>query len=322
MNQSDYDKIFPSLPPKIQEFLNSEELTIIIRDTAILTRLNSEQTGRLSYVLGDVFLGKLSTEKSFEEIKFYLEITDPQVQIIKEIITKKIFEPLKDDLNQLKINQPKFIFQKIQQKETITPRRPFEILEEEAIKTKEIKESVQEQKSFEAVKTEVTTKEEVLPDLSLPEIQEIQIERPVNRTGELKRVIVPSTSPEAQEKIHSKLMEAMNKKEVKPKIVEEMKKVVIEGIKKTPQQKSKPKTTQETKESITSQVIGGEGEQFTPEEKAFKSSLEKPYIFDVKLKEEPSDAKAKDGKQEKERTSKEGPIQYQKYQPQKPFGEA
>lgn len=322
MNESDYDKIYPSLPPKIQEFLNSEELTIIIKNTAILARLNSQQTGRLSYILGDVFLGKLSTEKFFEEIKFHLEITDPQVQIIKEIITKKIFEPLKDDLNQLKINQPEFTLQKILQKETITPRKPSEISEEEAIKAEEIKELVQKQKPLEIGKTEVITKEEVLPDLSRPEIQEIKIERPINRTGELKRVTIPSASPETQEKIHSKLMEAMNKKEVKPKIVEEMKKVVIEGIKKTPQQKPKPKTTPETEESITSQVIGGEGKQFIPQEKAPKSSLGKPYIFDVKLKEEPSAAKAMEDKQEKEKTSKEEPIPYQKYQPQKPFGEA
>jgi len=313
MNQSDYDKIFPSLPPKIQEFLNSEELTIIIKNTAILARLNSQQTGRLSYILGDVFLGKLSTEKFFEEIKFYLEITDPQVQIIKEIITKKIFEPLKDDLNQLKINQPEFTFQKILQKETIMPQKPLEIPEAETIKTKEIKELVQEQKPLEAAKTEVITKEEIPPDLSQPEIQEIKIERPINRTGELKRVTIPSASPEAQEKIHSKLMEAMNKKEVKPKIVEEMKKVVIEGIKKTPQQKPKPKTTSETEESITSQVIGGEGKQFIPQEKAPKSSLEKPYIFDVRLKEEEEE--------EKKEALPKGEIKYQRPS-DKPFGEA
>lgn len=311
MNKSDYDKIFPSLPPKIQEFLNSEELTIIIRDTAILTRLNSEQTGRLSYILGDVFLGKLSTEKSFEKIKFFLEITDPQVQIIKEIITKKIFEPLKDDLNQLKINHSEFTFQKIPQKETITPRKPSEISEEEVIKTNEVKEPIQKQEPLEPAKTELITKEEVLQDFSLPEIQEIKIERPVNRTGELKRVIVPSISPEAQEKIHSKLMEAMNKKEAKPKIVEEMKKVVIEGIKKTPQQKLKPKTIQETEESITSQVIGGEGKQFIPEGKTPKSFLEKPYIFDVKLKEET----------EKKENLPKGEIKYQRPS-DKPFGEA
>jgi|GEM_PF-1552734 len=160
-------------------------------------------------------------------------------------------------------------------------------------------------------KIEVITKKEAMPDFSLPEIQEIKIERPVNRTGELKRVIVPSISPEAQEKIHSKLMEAMNKKEAKPKIVEEMKKVVIEGIKKTPQQKLKPKTIQETEESITSQVIGGEGKQFIPEGKTPKSFLEKPYIFDVKLKEET----------EKKENLPKGEIKYQRPS-DKPFGEA
>jgi len=247
-----------------------------------------------------------------QEIIGRLQISPAYAEIINQVIQQRIFEPLKTELEQYKSLLPKKPFE---------ISKPIEIPETEPMKTQEIKisteisakpsELVQEQKPMETTKREEVNKPQLSPDLSLPEIQEIKIERPVNRIGELKRIIVPSTSPEAQEKIHSKLMEAMNKKEVEPKIVEEMKKVVIEGIKKTPQQKSEPKTIQETEESITSQVIGGEGKQFSSEGKASKPSLEKPYIFDVKLKEE----------KEKKEDLPKGEIKYQK-PTEKPFGEA
>ncbi len=304
-------QILNSLPPTLRDAVYSDNTYTNIKDAANLGQLNENQLEPLTTIVTDILLGKTSLNNFTETLKSHLNVPDVNLTIINKIIQDKIFEPLKDDLNQLKINQPEFTFQKILQKETITPRKPFEIPEAETIKTKEIKELVQRQKPLEVAKTEVITKEEVLPDLSLPEIQEIKIERPVNRTGELKRVTMPSVSPEAQEKIHSRLMEAMNKKEVKPKIIEEMKKVVVEGIKKTPQQKPKPKATSETEESITSQVIGGEGKQFAPQEKAPKSSLEKPYIFDVKLKEET---------EKKEDLPKEE-IKYQRPS-DKPFGEA
>jgi len=316
MTEGDYDKLFSSLPPRIQEFLNSEDLIEIIKNTAILAKLNTGQTGRLSYIIGDVLLGKFTIKEFSEKIKSYSGITDPQAQIIKEIIIKKVFEPLKDDLVQLEINKPKFTFPKIPQKETITSRKQIEIqrlnIPEPKIPTETMPKSpeVLRKETFtEAPKKEEINKPKPLPDLSVPEIQEIKIERPMSKTSELKRVTMPSVSPEAQEKIHSKLMEAMKKKEVKPKIVEEMKKVVIEGIKKTPQQK--PKTTPETEKPTVSQVIGGENDNFAPQEKTEKSPAQKPYILDVKLKEE------KETKQELPKKE----IKYQRPS-DKPFGEA
>jgi len=291
------------LNSKLINYPFSENFSTALDEACNLGKIiDSSDREILGELIKAVLYVVIPRENFKQEITERLQISPAYAEIINQIIRQKIFEPLKDDLEQYKHLLPKKSFE-------IT--KPLGGSETETIKTNGIKELIQEQKSFEAAKTEVITKEEVLPDLSLPEIQEIKIERPVNRIGELKRIIVPSTSPEAQEKIHSKLMEAMNKKEVKPKIVEEMKKVVIEGMKKTPQQKPKPKTTQETKESITSQVIGGEGEQFTPQEKAPISSLKKPYIFDVKLKEE----------KEKKEDLPKGEIKYQK-PTEKPFGEA
>ena len=316
------------LPKSMQNIFFDPQINEAIGNAITFAQITDiEEREKLMDIIRAVLLFIIPRNTFKNELQKRMQISPSQIAILDQIIQQRIFEPLKDELSQLKMNQPEFTFQEIPQKETITPRKPLGIPEAETIKTEEIKELVQEQKPLEAAKTEVITKkeilqEEVLPDLSLPEIPEIKIERPVDRTGGLKKIIMPSTSPEAQEKIHSKLMEAMNKKEVKPKIVEEMKKVVIEGIKKTPQQKPKPKTTPETEESITSQVIGGEGKQFTPQEKAPKSSLEKPYIFDVKLKEEPSVAKAMEGKEEEKKEAlPKGEIKYQRPS-DKPFGEA
>jgi len=303
-DENKFLELYSKLPVSIQDFLASDKIGVIIEDALNLGKVSSEKFSDVMDILTEVLFLQLHKEQFKNELEKRLNIPPISAEIIDKIINNKIFEQFSTELEQYKYSETK---------KPIEFREPLETPEAETIKTEEIKELIQKQKPLEIGKTEVITKEEIPPDLSQPEIQEIKIERPINRTGELKRVTIPSASPEAQEKIHSKLMEAMNKKEVKPKIVEEMKKVVIEGIKKTPQQKPKPKTTSETEESITSQVIGGEGKQFIPQEKAPKSSLEKPYIFDVRLKEEEEE--------EKKEALPKGEIKYQRPS-DKPFGEA
>ena len=291
-------KQFAQLSVPLQDALVSTETGIAVQDALRLAQISENYYDKLMDLVGKVLMLELPREKFKLKLEENLGLLSVPSQIIDKVIQEKIFDPLKDDLNQLEINRPELTFPKIQQKETITPRTPLETPKLETIKTEEIKELAQKPKP--------------LPDLSLPEIQEIKIERPVNRTGELKRVTVPSVSPEAQEKIHSKLMEAMKKKEAKPKIIEEMKKVVAEGSKQTPQQKPKPKAVSETEETITSQVIGGKSNNFAPQEKTDKPPIQKPYILDVKLKEEETEKKENLPKEE---------IKYQK-PAAKPFGEA
>jgi len=269
----------------LQNFLYSEELIEIIRNTSILAKLKDDQIGYLTDTLGDVLLGKISRQEFFQKISSHKDITSSQSNIINNTVNTKIFQKFQKEIENLENRK--------RTNNVLIKEAPNKMVGSEVTTQTPLKAEAQKL-------PEEINKPKPPPDLSLPEIQEIKIERPVNRTGELKRVIVPSVSPEAQEKIHSK-------------IVEEMKKVVIEGIKKTPQQKPKPKTTPEIEEATTSQVIGGEGQKFNPQEKTQKSPSQKPYILDVKLKEE---------KEKKEETPSEEPIQYKKYQPQKPFGEA
>jgi len=298
--QQSLKNILDNLSPNLKKAFYSDTTSDIIRDAATLGQLKPDPD-QLNIIEGDVIdiiLGRAPLNKFSETLKAHLDIPETSLVIINKIIQQKLFDSLKNELNQLEINKPKFTFQKVEPKETMTTEKPLETPKVETIKTEEIKELAQKPKP--------------LPDLSLPEIQEIKIERPVNRTGELKRVSVPSVSPETQEKIHSKLMEAMKKKEAKPKIVEEMKKVVAEGSKRTPQPKPKPKAVSETEKPIVSQVIGGENHNFAPQEKTEKSPLQKPYILDVKLKEEETEKKENLPKEE---------IKYQK-PAVKPFGEA
>jgi len=299
--QQSLKNILDNLSPKLKEAFYSDRTSNIIKDAVVLGQIKIDDTQKLNIIEGDimdVILGRAPLNKFSETLKAHLDIPETSLVIINKIIQQKLFDSLKNELNQLEINKPKFTFQKVEPKETMTTEKPLETPKVETIKTEEIKELAQKPKP--------------LPDLSLPEIQEIKIERPVNRTGELKRVTVPSVSPEAQEKIHSKLMEAMKKKEAKPKIIEEMKKVVAEGSKQTPQQKPKPKAVSETEETITSQVIGGKSNNFAPQEKTDKPPIQKPYILDVKLKEEETEKKENLPKEE---------IKYQK-PAAKPFGEA
>jgi len=299
--QQSLKNILDNLSPKLKEAFYSDRTSNIIKDAVVLGQIKIDDTQKLNIIEGDimdVILGRAPLNKFSETLKAHLDIPETSLVIINKIIQQKLFDSLKNELNQLEINKPKFTFQKVEPKETMTTEKPLETPKAETIKTEEIKELAQKPKP--------------LPDLSLPEIQEIKIERPVNRTGELKRVTVPSVSPEAQEKIHSKLMEAMKKKEAKPKIIEEMKKVVAEGSKQTPQQKPKPKAVSETEETITSQVIGGKSNNFAPQEKTDKPPIQKPYILDVKLKEEETEKKENLPKEE---------IKYQRPS-DKPFGEA
>jgi len=156
-----------------------------------------------------------------------------------------------------------------------------------------------------------------IPEYSFPEPSEIKVEKPVDKTSEFKKVIAPETTPSQQDKIRQKLLEAMVKKDLQPKIVNEMKNVLISkqgGKKEKKEQEELPKKKLEP-EKIPSEVLSGEGKKFQDEEPSQKISDKKPYILDVKLKEMQK-------KKEAEKSIPEEPIQYQKYKKESPFGQA
>lgn len=184
----------------------------------------------------------------------------------------------------------------------------------------EEKGEAQPQKEIKKTEKPIEKKEEQIqniPEYSFPEPSKIKIEKPVNKTEEFKKVITPTTTPSQQEKIRNRLLEAMNRKDIQPKILNEMKNVLI-----SKQQNNKKEATQEEtpkkqprEEMNPSEIFSGEGRKFQDEEPFQKLSDKKPYILDVKLKEMKK-------KQEAEKSTPQEPIQYQKYKKESPFGQA
>ncbi|MGC8651265.1 MAG: hypothetical protein ACP5RX_01460, partial [Minisyncoccia bacterium] len=249
-----------------------------------------------------------------QEIIEKLQIPPAYAEIIDQIIQKMIFEPLKDELEQYKYLLPKttpFELQKSkEQQPKITSPQELKTTPAQEIHPQKIEDLLPKTKAWEEKPKEVPRQEPTSEPL-LPEIPEIKIERPVNKTGELKRVTVPSVSPEIQERIHSKLMDAIKKKDAQPSIIEAMKKVVDKGVRQPLDKKAQPKNISEENKVALSQVVAGQNDHFATKETSKKSSEPKPYILDVKIKEE------KENKQEL--PTKE--IKYQKPE-EKPFGEA
>ena len=308
---NDFIAKFSQLPEALQNACISTETVTTIQDALRLAQLSNNYCDNLMDLVGKVLILELPREKFKLKLEEDLGLSSVSSQIINKVIQDKIFEPLKNDLNQLAVNKPKLTFTPVQPATPIKEQKSESISKQEEIRPKKIEELIQRTRPIEE-KLKEEIKKPPVPDLNLPEIQEIKIERPMSKTSELKRITVPSVSPAAQEKIHSKLMEAMKKKESKPKIVEEMKKVVTEGIKKITPQKTQPKIIPNDEKPIVSQVTGGENHKFAPQEKTEKSPTKKPYILDVKLKEEEEEKKKNLPKEE---------IKYQK-STEKPFGEA
>jgi len=304
--------ILNSLPPNLKKAFYSDRTSDIIKDATNLGQLNND-IDKLNIIEGDVMdvlLGRSPLNTFKETLRSNLNVPDTNLIIINKIIQDKIFEPLKNDLGQLKINRPEFTSQKIPQE--IEIKEPIEYSESPKIKPviPVIKPAIKEK--VEQTITEQILSEPIIPEYSFPEPSEVKVEKPVSKIEKLKKVVAPRVSSEQQEKIREKLLAAMQKKDVQPEIVEKMKKVIFE--KPVPEEKKEPLKKKSIGEVASSEVLGGEGKKFKDEEVFKKTEKEKPYIIDVKLKEE---------KEKKEEAPiVQEPIPYKKYQKENPFGQA
>lgn len=293
MNESNFQKRYSSSPQKIQDFLISEELTNVTKNIVILAKLDVNQTTQLTEMISDALIGQESLTNFPQKIESNLKVSPAQARIIIELVNKKIFEQFKGELEQYKHSEEK---------------KPIET---QGPEKNVLEQPLPEQPSFKRPPLE-----QPLPEYSFPEPSEIKVEKPVSKMGELKKVISPKVPSEQQEKIRQRLLEAMQKKDASPKIVEEMKKVslkkpTINEVKKEEEEPSRKKIIEE---AIPSEVLAGEGKKFKDEEAPLKTKEEKPYILDVKLKEEE--------KRKEETPAPQEPIRYKKYQKDSPFGEA
>jgi hypothetical protein len=301
MNENNFQKQYSASPQKIKDFLISDELTEITKNIVILTKLNIEQTTQLTEIVSNVLIGKISQEDFSKEIEFDLKISASQIRIIVELVNKKIFEQFSMELEQYKLRPS--IPEKQESPESQEPQKITTFSQEPHKKTP-IKKTRPKQILSES--------EQIIPEYSFPEPSEVKIEKPVSKIEELKKVVTPTIPSEQQEKIRENLLAAMQKKEAQPKILEQMKKVLLKPLKKE-EEKELPEK-KKTEELTSSKILSGEGKKFEDEEVFVKTKEEKPYILDVKLKEE--------NVEEKETPTIKEPIPYRKYQKKNPFGKA
>ena len=368
-----------NLPESIKNVLFSDQLLDDIEDALHIAQIDAKKENDYFYaiynLINDILLLKIYYQNFPQELKIKLpDITEQQLTIITNIINKKVFEPLKVELE--KVKQKEILGQQIQKlkektkipnktnipvpdlknissssqnekstnqiikpKTTVTPPTPSQIhpkieeqlkpeslinqnekptnkLIEEKITINpqtpsQIHPKIEEQlKPEPLIEQEEATKELDNTLSELPEISEITIQRPVNSNPNLKKVEVPDVTPEEQEKIRNRLLEAINKKESKPKIVDTLKEVIEKGVKPQPIKKDSKPAIQIPKEE-SSEVMSGS------QETELKSSQNiKEDLFGVKIKEETLEPKDVPLPTPKE------PIKYEKPNETNPFGEA
>jgi hypothetical protein len=293
-------ELFNELPSRIQDFLASDKMGMIIEDSLNLSKISSEKFSEVMDTVTKVLTLQLPKNQFRNELEKITDISPVAAQIINKIIEEKIFRIFKKEIAQYK---PKPLIKRTPQKEEI--KKSINLVPPKKIEgtqKKEIKQMAEEQIPLGSV----------IPEYSFPEPSKVKVEKPVSKIEELKRVVVPKVSSEQQEKIREKLLAAMQKKDIQPEIVEKMKKVSFK--KPAPEEKKEPLKKKPIGEVRSSEVLGGEGKKFQDEEVFKKTEKEKPYILDVKLKEK------EEG--EKEKSTVQEPIPYKKYQKKNPFGEA
>ena len=332
---NDFIAKFSQLPEALQNACISYETVTIIRDALQLAHLSDNYSDNLTDLVGKVLMLELPRENLKQEIIEKLQISPTSAEIINQVIQEKIFEPLKVELE--KVKQKEILGQQIQElkEKTKIPNKTNipvpdlknissssqnekstnQIIEPKTTVTpptpSQIHPKIEEQlKPEPLIEQEEATKELDNTLSELPEIPEITIQRPVNSNPNLKKVEVPDVTPEEQEKIRNRLLEAINKKESKPKIIDTLKEVIEKGVKPQPIKKDNKPAIQIPKEE-SSEVMSGS------QETELKSSQNiKEDLFGVKIKEEtlePKDVPLP--------TLKE-PIKYDKPNETNPFGEA
>lgn len=327
---------FEKLPPSLKNMLLSSDLPKTIEDALFLIKINEDKKEYYYNKIFDIVTDILLLKKYYKNFEIELKLQIPglsqqQITIITNVINQKIFESVKNDLESIKqkeiinqqLNQLKQLKQKTPLNETniptITTNIPTSFIKESnqptIISVSENQKSVSENQKKEAPlpieEEKETVKEEIkIPPAELPEIPEIKIERPINQTQNLKKVEVPNVTPEEQEKIRNRLLEAISKKEIKHKITDTLKEVIQKGVK---IEKAKPKkqTPVQISKEESSEIISG-NEKLEPETGKNSSS----NLFGINIKEEI--IKPKDESLPKASE----PIKYKQTKETNPFGEA
>lgn len=304
MRNLNIDKLYKEreiyLTPELKKAFLNEEYSFAIGDAIILANVTEEkEKNELINIVTAVLLGVFSPNEFKTQLSQRTKISKQKIEIIDTIIQQKIFKPLNDELEKIKILVPQPALQ---------PTNPK--LEKETPKIIPKIESV----SGSFVTPEIQKEEKIAPEEKfIPEEKIEKISEKTEEQREEKLFFFNKKSLQSK----SKLWEVMSKKTSPPKIVEVMKKI-HPSVKKqplTPEKKQIPEEKKDKPSLSVSQIkFGGNGTFIPEEEKNFSSSpLKKPSFLDVKIKEI---------KKKEEPALPSKPIRYPQYEPKKPFGES
>ncbi len=318
---------FEKIPPKLQDLLASDKFPQEIEDILILTNTDLKYFEPIIDTIEEILLlekSKDSLEKSLQE---KTDLPLQKIQIISDLIRKRIFTLVEEELNLF--SSPMNFLENLPGKEEVSQKKPIEeiITQEPIIESqkntppvssvfipqsyKEAQETTTSEKTLEKpqeeLKEELPSKkltpqpkekielEEKIEFQKIPEPQQVIVEKPVDKTKELKRIKIPTISEEEQRKIREKLLKIMTEKKTtaSPKILEEMKKISETGIKPENLQERTQKTIskgysyfEEKKEPVSFSFE--ESEKFIPEEEKEvekEKTTEIPPIIGAKIQE-------------------------------------
>lgn len=135
---------YESLPPELQEALFSKEISDKIKRIGKMYDLDLPKIGKISSLVGDVFLGLLHPDEFKEELEKELPEEKQYIKEIAHDVWRLILFPLKDALSQIYEIKEKKVFKEVpkievEEKEKIKEEKA---LEEKALPKKEKEEEI------------------------------------------------------------------------------------------------------------------------------------------------------------------------------------
>lgn len=109
MEQSDIDrfwKIYPNLPPDIQEAIFSEETAKIVQGLVEQYGLEDQPVTKLGNIVGDVLLGLLNLGQVLTRLQQEYALSKELAQKLNGDLQNLIFQPLQGNLKKLNYLRP------------------------------------------------------------------------------------------------------------------------------------------------------------------------------------------------------------------------
>ncbi len=109
MEQSDIDqfwKIYPNLPPDIQEAIFSEETAKIVQGLVEQYGLEDQPVAKLGNIVGDVLLGLFNLGQVPARLQQEYALSEELAQKLNGDLQNLIFQPLQGNLKKLNYLQP------------------------------------------------------------------------------------------------------------------------------------------------------------------------------------------------------------------------